>query len=234
MKVVGFGDSVTHGALVESNQKFLAVLAERFPAYQFVNKGVPGNTTAQARHRFEKDVLAEQPDVVIMYFGLNDTVCKAVNEPLVERTAYRQHLQEMTQMLQDQGSKVILCTIHPVIEGDADQYYYARHPQEYYANPNGINAWLAYYSEAVCELAEEMNVALADLQASFYSYLDDEGALSDLLVSLEDAGVDDGVHPNANGHTRIAEVLTPFLALDDEEDEDNDEDDNDNEDEETD
>lgn len=71
MKVVVFGDSITKGVFVEEEQAF-PKLVEAKTGLTVIGRGVPGNTTAQALMRFESDVLALDPDAVIIEFGMND------------------------------------------------------------------------------------------------------------------------------------------------------------------
>lgn len=70
MKIVCFGDSLT--SCGSGGGRFSDILQERFPDHTFVNKGVNGETIADAHARFESDVVAESPDVVLVEFGAND------------------------------------------------------------------------------------------------------------------------------------------------------------------
>ena len=75
MKIVCFGDSLTTcggdaGALIGG--RFSDVLQDRFPGHAFVNKGVGGESFVEAMQRFDTDVLAERPDVVLIELGAND------------------------------------------------------------------------------------------------------------------------------------------------------------------
>jgi len=70
MKVVCFGDSLT--ACGGENGRFSDILAERFPGHDFVNRGIGGETLVDGLGRLQSDVLAEEPDIVLVEFGAND------------------------------------------------------------------------------------------------------------------------------------------------------------------
>jgi len=62
LKAVFLGDSLT----------FSWDLAQSFPGQPYVNRGTPGNSVFQMADRFATDVIALQPDVVIILAGTND------------------------------------------------------------------------------------------------------------------------------------------------------------------
>jgi acyl-CoA thioesterase-1 len=75
--IVFFGDSVTAGHGLRTDQAFPALVAERLgsnasDALYIVNAGKNGDTSADALARVERDVLALNPRVVFVEFGGND------------------------------------------------------------------------------------------------------------------------------------------------------------------
>jgi len=70
MKIVCFGDSLT--SCGGDGGRFSDILQERFAGHAFVNRGVGGETIADALLRLEADVLAESPDIVLIELGAND------------------------------------------------------------------------------------------------------------------------------------------------------------------
>ena len=70
MKIVCFGDSLT--SCGGQDGRFSDILAGRFPDHEFVNRGVGGDSFAEARERLETDVVAETPDIVLVELGAND------------------------------------------------------------------------------------------------------------------------------------------------------------------
>lgn len=70
MKVICFGDSLT--ACGGPEGRFSDILQDRFPGHRFLNRGVGGESFVEGRARFAAEVLAEEPDVVLIEFGAND------------------------------------------------------------------------------------------------------------------------------------------------------------------
>lgn len=109
-KLVLFGDSITAGYGEEAITPILQNLitedlaAQQLEDIQIVNAGFPGNTTEDAMKRLEKDVLAEQPDMVTIFFGANDTN----SDNLVPLEKYAENIERMVQKIG--AEKVILLT----------------------------------------------------------------------------------------------------------------------------
>lgn len=87
VNIVFLGDSTTHGVFeltdnphydydrfASYSMKFHKMLCTLFPGTHFniINSGINGDTATMALRRFDRDVLAYHPDLVIMGFGLND------------------------------------------------------------------------------------------------------------------------------------------------------------------
>ena len=75
IKIIAFGDSTT--APIESVDSVYAdriaqILKIKGHNIEIINAGVSGNTTEDARYRFEEDFLNQNPDIVVILFGLND------------------------------------------------------------------------------------------------------------------------------------------------------------------
>jgi acyl-CoA thioesterase I len=69
--IVCFGDSLTAGKGADPADSYPAQL-ERLIGRPVVNAGVPGDTTATALDRLERDVLARNPRIVLVTLGGND------------------------------------------------------------------------------------------------------------------------------------------------------------------
>jgi lysophospholipase L1-like esterase len=78
VKIVAIGSSSTHGAGATSDDasypsRLAAYLADDLPNNDFtvVNRGVNGDTATDMLARFDKDVFAEKPDLVLWQVGTN-------------------------------------------------------------------------------------------------------------------------------------------------------------------
>ncbi|TMV52687.1 hypothetical protein FE783_00375 [Paenibacillus mesophilus] len=216
MKLACFGDSITAGQYLSDADTYARKLADRFQC-EVINAGVPGNTTGQGLARFERDVLGHRPELCVIAFGMNDHVNK---EPGVAKTPiadFRANLTQIIDRLRSENIIPVLCTANPIIEGDADSYYYHRHPKEWYRNPDGAQAWIDLYNEEIRALAGSLGVTLADVALKWRQYTEQGGQLSDLLRTVENSGTDDGVHPTAAGQdlfaSCIGDALEPLIRI---------------------
>jgi acyl-CoA thioesterase I len=69
--IVCFGDSLTFGTGAAKGMDYPSQLS-RMLSKPVINAGVPGDTTARALQRLERDVLSRAPDVVLITLGGND------------------------------------------------------------------------------------------------------------------------------------------------------------------
>ncbi|MDX1775197.1 MAG: arylesterase [Desulfobulbales bacterium] len=69
--IICFGDSLTFGTGAPPDKSYPAQLAEMV-AQPVMNAGIPGDTTARALQRLERDVLSKSPRIVLITLGGND------------------------------------------------------------------------------------------------------------------------------------------------------------------
>lgn len=103
-KLVCFGDSITAGK--NYYIRFLRPALET-NGVTVVNAGLSGDKTPMALTRI-RDVAAEKPDAVMIFFGANDSVVGKArwrDEPTVSPEAYRDNLVWMVHYLRGQGVK---------------------------------------------------------------------------------------------------------------------------------
>jgi acyl-CoA thioesterase-1 len=101
VNIICFGDSLTFGTGAAKNMDYPSQLA-RIISKPVINAGVPGDTTAMALARLEKDVLAQLPRMVLITLGGND-----LKNRVSKQTAY-QNLRDIIVTIQNQGALVIV------------------------------------------------------------------------------------------------------------------------------
>ncbi len=102
-KLVCFGDSLTAG---DYYMKHIRAALEP-KGIKVVNAGVPGDKTPMALTRI-RDIVAEKPDAVMIYFGANDSVVGKArwrDEPLVGLETFRDNLVWIVYYLRRNGIK---------------------------------------------------------------------------------------------------------------------------------
>ena len=177
-----------------------------------INQGIPGNNTNDALKRFDTDVMVHHADVVIILFGINDSmvdVWKGATEPRVALDTYRRNLTTMVRRLKDAKTMPILVTPAAMQWTERLKEYYAGPPYHMdspydAADPMGLNATLADYVQAMRDVAQQQQITLADQYQQFLAYDAVDGQdLADLLL--------DGMHPNDKGHRVLADALLPII-----------------------
>jgi acyl-CoA thioesterase-1 len=200
VRIVTFGDSltaprpgvITYSDVLEKSLKQQGIDAE------VINRGVPGNTSTQARARFGKDVLAEQPDLVIIQLGANDAAIDVwknppAEKPRVDIAAYRNNLEYFIRALRKIKSAVILMTPNRFVWTPRLRDLYGKPPYPV-TSDDGLNFMLDTYSDVMREIARREKIALADAAKAVPS--------SALL---------DGMHPSTDGHRIVAGLLLPLV-----------------------
>ncbi len=99
--VICFGDSLTYGTGADQGKDYPSQLSEMI-AKPVINAGVPGDTTARALKRLQRDVLARSPDVVLITLGGND-----LKNGVPKDIAF-ENLKHIVESIQEQGARVII------------------------------------------------------------------------------------------------------------------------------
>lgn len=205
--IVALGDSVTQGLggvdhfLHDEvyHQRLKRMLEKQYPLsiFSVINAGVDGSTAQAALERFDRDVVAHQPDLLLLGFGLNDAVLggpagvddfAAGVETLIRRT-------------RDQtDADLILLTSNWMLSHDNDAI-----PDRYLhvagkfleVQHQGV---LALYARRLQQIAADHSLALADVYQAWQA-LADQGADTTAMLAN---GLN---HPDPRGHQLAAEVI---------------------------
>jgi len=200
--IVAFGDSTTaprgplkvYAGLIETDLRKKGIPA------RVINAGVGGNTTAMARKRFAKDVLARNPRLAIISFGINDSavdVWKDATTPRVSIEDYASNLRYFVEQLRKNGSEVVFFTPNPLAWTPKLKDLYGKPPYDPDTNA-GFNRLLDRYAETMRNVAKETDTPLVDLRKAFEKRAAETG-IDELLL--------DGMHPNDTAHRLIADRL---------------------------
>lgn len=160
-----------------------------------VNSGIGGDTSVDAKNRFERDVTNKNPDFVLIGLGTNDFVRPTAGNlnSKVSVADFRSNLQGFIDAIKGMDAVPILITA-PYVREDA----YG--PASNYAADGGLNAVLDQYIAVVRELASTNGIGLIDIHAACDDY-----APADFLIS-------DGVHLSALGNQVYAEKIEAYLT----------------------
>lgn len=184
-KVVFFGDSITQAGVNPGGYitKMDSIIKAEGQAgnYELVGAGISGNKVYDLYLRIENDVLSQNPDVVVIYVGINDVWHKASSGTGTDLPKYIQFYKAIIKRLTDKSIKVIVCT--PSVIGERND------------NSNQQDGDLNLYSKTIRAIADEFKLPLVDLRNAFANYLqknnpknEEKGILTTDRVHLNDAG----------------------------------------------
>jgi lysophospholipase L1-like esterase len=191
--VVFFGDSITEAG------GYIRELRERLDAARpdhgitLVNRGHSGYRVPDIRPLLQKEVLDADPDVVVIYIGIND-VWHSARGRGTPKEEYEAGLREMVTRCRDAGAAVVLCS--PSIIG------------EFPRGSNPLDAMLDEYAGISKRVAEETGATFCDLRAAFFDYL------SEHKTDRSDRGVltNDGVHMLPAGDRLLIETMAGAMG----------------------
>jgi len=115
--IICFGDSLTFGTGAARDKSYPAQLAE-MTGLPVINAGIPGDTTARALQRLERDVLSQSPRIVLITLGGND-----LKNGVDKKIAFT-NLKEIVEAIQARGALVVVGSIKLLFwdRGYEDEY----------------------------------------------------------------------------------------------------------------
>lgn len=192
-KVLFFGDSITElgvkpGGYV-TRVDSMCRAEGKTAAYDFVGSGISGNKVYDLYLRMEEDVLAKNPDVVVIYVGVNDVWHKTLLGTGTDPDKFEKFYTAILKKLKEKNIKAVLCT--PAVVGEKTDM----------SNP--LDGDLNRYSNIIRDLVKRNNLPLIDLRKKFIDYElanNRENKEKDILTY-------DRVHMNAKGNQFLADIM---------------------------
>lgn len=199
LRIVTLGDSITKGVRpgVKAEETFAARLEAGLRtdgvSASVVNVGIGGERTDQALKRLAKDVIAQQPDLVTIMYGTNDSyVDQGKNASRITAEEYRANLVRLVDVLRAAGITPVLMT-EPRWGKTAKLNGVGEHP----------NVRLEKYVEACRAVAKEKQTPLVD----HYQHWNNAEAKGTDIGSW----TTDQCHPNPDGHRVLSEIMLPVI-----------------------
>jgi len=196
-RVIFFGDSITQqgvepGGYVNRIDSMCRI-ENRSSQYEFIGAGIGGNKVYDLYLRMDSDVLAKNPDVVVIYIGVNDVWHKASYGTGTDPDKFEKFYNAIIKKLQQKRISVILCT--PAVIGEKTDF------------TNQQDGDLNRYSVIIRNLAAQNNLPLVDLRKKFLDYNKQYNAEN------KEQGIltRDRVHLNAKGNQLVAEEMWKIL-----------------------
>ena len=207
-RIVFAGDSITdmgskqpvgEGLFDNTGRSYVRIIENMLACYypeiylRVTNSGISGNTSRDLIERWDRDVIALNPQWVSICIGVNDVWRQfdspAMSDKAVQPDEYRDNLIKMIESVKDKVKGIFLMA-------------------PYYMEPNSNDAMRARMDEygRICrELAEKYGCIFIDLQEMFNKYF--KHRHSSFIAW-------DRVHPNQIGATIIAREFLKHCDFD--------------------
>ena len=175
------------------------VVVSRRERYSAVyNLGISSNTSADVRERYEGEVSARFPagsdaqEYVALAVGINDSQLRD-GKGLFTPEEYRKNMEELAELAQDRGHRLVIVGLTPVNEELTD-------PVPWDETKAFRNELIAEFNDVAADVARRCKESFADL-------------LSDPDLRSSDIHLDwDGLHLNARSHDRVAQIVGAALV----------------------
>ena len=176
-KAVLMGNSITDG--------WAAKRPEFFKTNDFIGRGISGQVTSQMLCRFQADVIALNPKMVIIMAGTNDI---ALNNGYISHEHILQNLQSMCELAKYNKIRPVLCSVLPA----------------------AAFGWRPGLTPA--EDIKHLNEMIkAYAKVNKIKYIDYYSALADEYGGLPKKYAEDGVHPNDVCYEIMEQILLKNL-----------------------
>jgi len=161
--------------------------------FEFVNRGIGAQTSAQALQRFDYHVRPLHPQVVLVQVGINDlkTIPLFPERKEAIIASCQNNIQHIVTQSVDDGAIVILTTIFPIGEVPLE-----RQP---------------FWSPDVAKAISEVNIFIRSLEAQNVIILDAYSILADENGTIQDEYAQDTLHLNTAGYAALNRYLLPIL-----------------------
>src|ERR1700761_2735162 len=184
-KVIFFGDSITQQGAKPGGYivKMTETLAQKNLSsdYELIGAGIGGNKVYDLYLRMDDDVLANNPDIVFIWVGVNDVWHKTMFGTGTDADKFEKFYTAIINKCLDRHIKLFLVT--PAVIGEKTDY------------TNQQDGDLNAYSQIIRNLAQKFHTGLVDLREIFHTYElknnpgnKESGILTVDRVHLNDAG----------------------------------------------
>jgi lysophospholipase L1-like esterase len=189
--IVCHGDSLTEGSDINKNYTW-PLLVENKVNVKVVNSGIGGDTSAGLLSRFYDDVVRHRPEIVLILGGTND-LWWDLDINLIQANIFAMACQAQYH------------NIAPVVGLPLPLYMDNILRQEMMAPVAGWQKCEQKLGELIDALAFSAKESDIDCLDFYHQFLDTDGSV------LGKYFLEDGLHPNRQGHLLMAEKLVEFL-----------------------
>lgn len=197
-RIVFFGDSITQAGVQPGG--YITMMNDRLKTqnltdrYELMGAGIGGNKIYDLYLRVDDDVLAKNPDVVVIWVGVNDVWHKASFGTGTDADKFEKFYTALIKKLQARNIRVVLVT--PAAIGERTDF------------SNQQDGDLNHYANIIRRLSQQNNCGLVDLRKAFLEYNvqnNRQNADKGILTT-------DRVHLNEQGNRLVADQMMQELV----------------------
>jgi isoamyl acetate esterase len=197
-RIIFFGDSITEAAVkpggyIARMDSMIAAQGKK-DMYELIGAGISSNKVYDLYLRMEDDVIKREPDIVVIFIGVNDVWHKRVQGTGTDPDKFERFYNSILKRLSEKNIKVILCT--PAVIGERTDL------------TNELDGDLNKYCAIIRGIAAKHNLPLVDLRKAFLEYNLKHN------TSNKESGIltSDRVHLNARGNQLVADEMWKVIA----------------------
>ncbi len=199
-QILIFGDSITYGAWDKEGgwvSRLRKVIDEKNLAdkdfyWLIYNLGIDGNNSKDILKRFEPEIKARlwpgEETIIIISAGTNDNMYDNKNKVFaVSQEEYEQNLQKLVNIAKKYTSKIIFIGSSPVDDSRTN-------PVPWVKNCSYLQKYIIAYSNIAKSICKKNKIPFVNI-----------------IDELDNDVLEDGVHPNSEGHEIIFKNVWPVL-----------------------
>jgi lysophospholipase L1-like esterase len=196
-KVIFFGDSITEQGAKPGG--FILRMKDALDKknlgsnYDLIGAGIGGNKVYDLYLRMDEDVLAQNPDIVFIWVGVNDVWHKVMSGTGTDANKFEKFYTAIINKFLDRNVHLFLVT--PAVIGEKTDY------------TNQQDGDLNAYSQIIRNLAQKYHTGLVDLREIFHTYelKSNPGNKESGILTV------DRVHLNEAGNQLVADTFLDAL-----------------------
>jgi lysophospholipase L1-like esterase len=197
-QILVFGDSITYGARDKAGgwvQRLRTFIEEKYPEEHLIyNLGVSADTSDSLIERLEDETKRREGSEIIFIFqiGANDSAFLSTKKDFwASKEKFRNNIKDIIKKSKKISQKIFFVENIPVDENKT-------HPVPWDKRVTYKNENIKKYNEIIKEVCNKEVVSFIGVFDKFFK--------SDYKKLLQD-----GVHPNSEGHEKIFEIVKEFL-----------------------
>lgn len=204
VRILVFGNSITYGYYDKDggwvqrlrNSLYEKMLLDPDFDYSVYNLGISGDTTEDLLERLEfetKQRMKENEEVIIIFeIGTNDSAILSTKKDFwVSQGKFRDNIEEILKKSKKLSKNIFFVGLTPIDENKTRPVPYDKRVT--YKNEN-----IKKYNEILKEVCNKEGIPFIEVFDKFYK--------SNYKKLLQD-----GVHPNSEGHEKIFEIVKDYL-----------------------